>query len=169
PTFITIREQLQRFLRRGHRLLLLLCLLIQNAQGGKVVLHLLKGGQCGLAIGGDGGVVVGDGRVGSGAAASRIKEYLRRGRADGPEEARPHQHVPYGSAFEAGGSTQGYGGEKGRLGDADLLIRLGDPALRGRDVRATLQQLGRQADGDSGRLAVQWRRGQPKSGRRLSN
>jgi hypothetical protein len=46
--------------------------------------------------------------------------------------------------------------------DADLLVRLGDPALGGRDVRASLQELGRDARGDVRRPGVERARGQPE-------
>jgi hypothetical protein len=122
-------------------LLLLVCFLREHAEGGEVVLDLLKGRQRGLAVAGHQGVVVGERRLGRGVAASRIKEGVRHGQADGPQEARPVQPVRDGGAFESCRSAQTDGGIIGRASDADLFIRLGDPALSGSDVRASFQQL----------------------------
>src|SRR5467141_1778278 len=77
PPLVPIRGQLQEFLRGGDGASLLFRFLHEHAESSKVVLHLLEGGQCGLAIGGNCSVVVGDGRVRGGAAPSRIKERLR--------------------------------------------------------------------------------------------
>src|ERR1700683_1521974 len=56
---ITIIENLQRFLRGGRRLLLLLRFLAEDSQGDEIVFHLLKSCERALAIAGNGCVIVG--------------------------------------------------------------------------------------------------------------
>ena len=52
-TYVTIGEELQGFFGRNHRALLLLRFLLEDAQGGEIVLHLLKCIKAGFPIAGD--------------------------------------------------------------------------------------------------------------------
>ena len=62
--FLAIGEELEGFLRRDHCALLLLRFLLEDAQGGEIILHLLKCIEGGLAIAGDRSVIIGERRRG---------------------------------------------------------------------------------------------------------
>ena len=82
-----------RIYRGLHRLVLGERLFLEDPERGEVVLHVLEGGEDGLAIGRDGGVIDGAGLVGKGAPESGVEDRLRGGGSDGPETARPDEPV----------------------------------------------------------------------------
>ena len=85
---ITAHLQVERALRGLDREALLLDLLGIDACLGQIVLDLLKGGEHGLPVGGDVGVVDGDVLMQLGAKRG-VENGLRKGRSDGPETAGP--------------------------------------------------------------------------------
>ena len=60
----------------------------------QVVLNLLERGERGLAVIGNGRVVLCEGDVGGGAAAAVVKERLRQRGSNGKEAARPPRPEP---------------------------------------------------------------------------
>ena len=89
PTFVACVEEVERLLRRGCGVALLARFDLQIMQRVQVVLNLLKCGERGLPVKGDGGIVLIYGNVGNRSAATMIEERLRHSRTDGEEAARP--------------------------------------------------------------------------------
>ena len=76
-TLVARIEEVERLLRRSGSVVLLLCFDLEVVQRVQVVLNLLERGQCGLAVGGHGAIVLREGDVGGGAPATVIKESFR--------------------------------------------------------------------------------------------
>src|SRR2546426_6796750 len=140
---VAVGEELERLLGRLHCPPLLLRLLLEDAESGQVVLDLLEGGERGLTVAGHGRIVGGEHGVGRGAAAPAVENRLCDRCPHRPQEARCVQDVPERASLESDRGVQHQRRIVRGLGDADLLVGLGDPALGGCDVRAPLQQLGR--------------------------
>ena len=86
---VTDIEEVERLLRRGGGLVLLARFDLEVVQRVQVVLNLLKGGERGLAVGGNGAIVLREGDVGGGTPATVIEERLGKCGADGEEAAGP--------------------------------------------------------------------------------
>ena len=69
-----------------------------------------------------------------------VEHELRDGGPDRPEPARPRQPVAEARALEAEGGGERDDRKVRRLGDADLGVGGGHPALGAGDVGATLEQ-----------------------------
>ncbi len=121
-----------------------------DADRGDVVLNLLEGGENGLAIGGDIGVVLGGVLGDGGFAETAVEDGLRSGAAGGPEQGWEGEEAGDVRAFEAAGAGKGHVGVVGGLLDADEGVRFGEGAFAGGDVGASLQELGREANRDGG-------------------
>src|SRR5215510_13068172 len=98
---VTIGEELERFFCRNHCPLLLLCFLLKDAQGGEIVLHLLKCIESGFAIAGDRRVIVCQRSLGGSTASSGVENSLRYGTSDRPQKALPTSQVADRAAFES--------------------------------------------------------------------
>ena len=94
-------EEVERLLRRVGGVVLLARFDLEIVQRVQVVLNLLEGGERGLAIGGDGAIVLRERDIGGGAPAAVIEEGLGEGGADGEEAAGPGKPVDRRRAGEA--------------------------------------------------------------------
>ena len=128
-TFVTRIEEIERLLRRGSRIVLLARFNLEVMQRVQVVLNLLECSKRGLAIIGDGAIVLRDGNVGNRLTAAVIEESLRHGGPNGEEAAGPGEPVERGGARKAGYCRKRQRGIVSRLSNADLLIGRGHAAL----------------------------------------
>ena len=74
---VTVGEKLKRFPRRNHCARLLLPFPLEDAQCREIIFDLLKCIQGGLAVTGDGCVVIGERRLRSGSPPPAIENRLR--------------------------------------------------------------------------------------------
>src|SRR5271157_5972697 len=115
----------------------------QIAQIGKIVLHLLKGGEDSLPVRGNGGVVCGLGALQRGSAAAKIEQCLRERGTRGPTATRVGHQVRQIGRNKTGGGGESQRGIVSRLGKTDVGVGGGHLALSRRDVGAPLQKLRR--------------------------
>lgn len=74
-SFVAVGKELKRVLRGVDGFLLLLSFAVENAKGSQIVFDFLERGKGGLAVGGDGAVVVGESIFRSGMAAAAVEEF----------------------------------------------------------------------------------------------
>src|SRR5690242_21488040 len=148
-------------LRGGDRGVLGLGFVFKDAQGGQIVLNLLKRGQGCLPVSVHKLVIRGTRLLVDAAPLPAIENQFGGRPGQGPESAGPFEKIAYVSALKTARSGDGDGWKIRGASDADLGVSFLNAPFGGGYVRAALEQFGGQADRD-------WRRGVSERQRYLS-
>src|SRR5579863_1660735 len=168
-SFIAVQRKRDRMFGGSNRAILGLRLLLENAQRGKIVLHILERAQNSLAVIRNVLVVRGSRLFGNSAPFAGIKQRFNRCPSKRPQSARALNQCRDRHAFKTAATGKRDQGKISRSSNADLSVGFLHAPLGGSDVRTALEQLRRKTLRNRGRRSCQRHRLQTKFRRRLSN